>query len=101
MLDFLKPLYYTLEKSMASKSILEVHVIPNRSTVTFDHSLWNTILQTYVLDDTGITTMNQVDGIHTVDYSGVPADPTFAEYSQLLDKAGPTNLSGPELLALQ
>jgi hypothetical protein len=109
VLDFLKPLYYKLEKSVASKSIPAVHEILNRLTLdkcddksdrtteTFDHSLWNTILQTHV-DDTG-TTINKVAGIHTVDYAGVAADPTFTEYLELLDKAEPTKLSSPEQLA--
>lgn len=108
VLDFLKPLYYTLEKSVASKGIPAAHEILNRltlencdkeitGTATFDHSLWNTILQTHV-DDKG-TTINQVAGIHTVDYAGVAADPTFTEYLELLDKAEPTKLSGPEQLA--
>jgi hypothetical protein len=105
VLDFLKPLYYTLEKSVASKNIPAVHETPNRLTLekcdktgaTFDHSLWNTLLQTYV-DDKGVT-INQVAGIHTVDYAGVAADPTYAEYLELLAKAEPSKLSGPEQLA--
>jgi hypothetical protein len=53
------------------------------------------------VDDTGTNASNQGDvtGIHTVDYAGVAADPTFTEYLELLDKAEPTTLSGPEQLA--
>jgi hypothetical protein len=64
---------------------------------SFDPSLWNTILQTHV-DDEG-TAVNQVAGIHAVDHAGVAADPAFAECLELLDKAEPTKLSGPEQLA--
>jgi hypothetical protein len=50
------------------------------------------------VDDKGAI-IDQVAGIHTVDYAGVAAYPTFTEYLELLDRAEPTNLSVPEQLA--
>jgi len=103
--DFLKPYYYKAEKAVAAQSIPPVHQIEGRQTLkdcnksgdTFDHSLWNAVLQAHV--DTSGTTINDVQGIHTVDYQGVTLDPKFEQYLDKLATAEPSKLSGPEQLA--
>jgi hypothetical protein len=80
MFDFFKPLLYVIEKNVAGKSIPAVSHIIDRQTLdtasldgkTFDHSLWDDLLSTYV--DTSGTTINKVNGIHAVDYEGLAMD---------------------------
>jgi hypothetical protein len=107
MLDFLSPLRYALEKSVASKSIPNVSNLPNRIKVqdfldgndvgeTFDHSLWTAVLRRHV---SAGHTFGSVTDCHAVDYVGIARDPDFAAYLSLLQSADPTRLSNLEQLA--
>jgi hypothetical protein len=107
MFDFFKPLLYVIEKNVAGKSIPAVSHIIDRQTLdtasldgkTFDHSLWDDLLSTYV--DTSGTTINKVNGIHAVDYEGLAMDAKFAAYLLQLEQADdPSELQGPQQLAL-
>jgi hypothetical protein len=108
--DFLKPAFYKLEKSVASQSIPAVHEIAGRQKLadfpaagtekSFDHSLWTTLLQKYVSTDASHT-LDDVTGVHLVDYRSLAADDDFGRYLSILETAAnpTTSLPPPEQLA--
>lgn len=106
-LDMFKPLYYRLEKSVASKSIPKAHTVKSRITLdahplkkgdaTFDHSAWDRLLRKHVT--TG-GTIGMVEGINTVDYAAISADPDFDKYLAELAAADVDKLPPAEQLAL-
>ena len=105
--DLVKPVVYKLEKSVAAKSIPAVHVIPGRKKLpSFDvptsnemsHTLWDQLLKKYVNADP-TNSIDEVRGVHLVDYQGLEADPDFDKYLETLANAQPSTLPEAEQLA--
>lgn len=95
--DFLQPYYYRIEKTVASRSIPAVAEIQNRQTLdkvakdnkkqggtTFDHSLWNNVLQRHVVTD---STVGDISGCNVVKYNALAADKDYAAYMEKLATA--------------
>lgn len=90
--------YYALEKSVASKQIPSIATAPaprlkladvasDAGGASFDHALWDGVLQAHVSDG-------------LVDYVSLAADARFAAYLEQLAAADVAALSKPEQLAL-
>ena len=90
--------YYALEKSVASKQIPSIATAPaprlkladvasDEGGASFDHALWDGVLQAHVSDG-------------LVDYVSLAADARFAAYLEQLAAADVAALSKPEQLAL-
>eukprot|EP00977_Amphora_coffeiformis_P000953 scaffold202_cov180-Amphora_coffeaeformis.AAC.5 len=106
-LDFLKPVYYVMEKSVASKSIPAVHEIEGRRKLSdyqvptsnaMDHSTWDALLKKYVNTDPS-NAIGDVTGVALVDYAGMGTDPGFKTYLNELATTEVTKLPKPEQLA--
>lgn len=105
MLDLLQPLYYRLEKGVASKTIPAVHTLPGRlrladvqgvSGPPFDHSLWDRCLKKHT---TAGGACGAVTGVTTVDYAGLATDGNFDAYLEALATAKVDALAPSEQLA--
>ena len=106
-LDFFKPAYYLLEKSVAGKSIPAVHEIEGRRKLSdyelpasnvMDHAAWDALLKKYVNTDAS-NTIGDVTGIALVDYAGMGTDPDFKSYLETLATTEASKLPKPEQLA--
>jgi hypothetical protein len=109
-LDFLQPFYYHVEKQAVSKGIPNAANIANRlvlkdhlpipscdSTPSFDHSLWNNVLQRHVT--TNQVCGNGITGVNTVNYEALSQDPEYEQYMQALSTAKPESLPKAAQLA--
>jgi hypothetical protein len=106
MLDLFKPVYYSLEKSVAAKSIPAVHEILGRKkladfndstlTGTVDHSKWDGVLKRHVKMD---GTVDGITNVSLVDYNGISQDVEFGAYLNILEHTDVTSLAHAEELA--
>uniref|UniRef100_A0A7R9ZL02 DUF547 domain-containing protein n=1 Tax=Craspedostauros australis TaxID=1486917 RepID=A0A7R9ZL02_9STRA len=104
-----QPVLYRIEKAVSEQSIPKTNDIKGRftwddlaqddadeaqtndakATSSFDHSLWNQVLQRHVHATPG-RQVGTVQHLHTVDYEGIRKDPDFQAY---LDKLKSMNQS--------